>query len=187
MEIEISKVEVKSRVFLKLEYLENKNGRKTKFKTSSDAPIHEDLHNAIQALVPHLTLLTEMKKKSEVAKVIDLKELPEELLAKFKATSLTIEDNKGDISFKIAGYKILNTGKTVAFESPKVRFMASDDEKYDFIDELSQAVEVIKEEVLDYMAGKEATREQISMDFGEDFDPGVDELVKEVDSEEFAA
>lgn len=187
MEIEFKKVEINSGIFLKLEYSESKNGRKTKFKTSADAPIHPDLQDAIQALVPHFVLLTEMKKKSEVAKVIDLKELPEDLLSKFKATSLTIEDNKGDISYKISGYKILNTGKTVGFESPKVRLMASEEEKYDFINELEQAVDLIKEEALEYMAGKEATRTQTAMDFGEDFDPEVDAMVNQVDSEEFAA
>lgn len=84
MEIEISKVELASRFFLKWDYTQKDGGRTTKFKANADAPVHDDLDDAIQALVPDFVLLTEMKKKSEVVKAIDLDELPEDLLAKFK-------------------------------------------------------------------------------------------------------
>ncbi|WP_179022030.1 hypothetical protein [Winogradskyella forsetii] len=174
MDIEISNVELSSRIFLKWNYTMTSNGRKTKIKASADAPIHEDLDDALSALVPHFVLVTEMKKKSEVAKVIDLKSLPEELLNKFRVTGVAIDDNKGDISYTITGYKILNTGRTVSFSSPKIRVSASDEEKYEFLDQLMAQIEVIKEEVLEYMDGKEALREQQSMDFGDDFNPEAD-------------
>lgn len=183
MNIEIKKVELASRYFLKWEYVQKDGKRTTKIKSSADAPVHDDLNDAFQALVPDFVLLTEMKKKSEVVKAIDLKEIPESLIEKFRVTGLSIDDNKGDISFKIFGHKYLNTGKSVSFQTPKIRVAATEDDKYEFIDQLVQKVEYIKEEVLEYMDGKEATRDQTSMDFGDDFNPDSDETIDENKSE----
>ncbi|MGG5486282.1 hypothetical protein [Gaetbulibacter sp. PBL-D1] len=171
MNIEIHKAEIGSGIFLKWDYTQTDGLRKTKIKASADAPIHDDLRQAFEALVPHFVLITEMKKKQDVVKAIDLKSIPEALLKKYKVTGVQIDDNKGDVSYTISGYKILNTGKTVSFPTPKIRETASEDDKYEFLDKLIEQVEVIKDEVLEYMDGKEADREQQSMDFGDDFNP----------------
>lgn len=171
MDIEIHKAEIASRIFLKWDYTQNDAGRKTKVKASADAPIHEDLADAFQGLVPHFVLVTEMKKKSDVVKAIDLKSIPEKLIEKYRVTGVQIDDNKGDISYTITGYKILNTGKVVSFPTPKIRVSENEDTRYEFIDKLTDAIEVIKDEVLEYMDGKEAIREQQAMDFGDDFNP----------------
>ena len=185
MHIEISKVELSSRIFPKWEYIMTESGRKTKIKASADSPIHDDLSDAMQGLVPHFVLVTEMKKKPEVAKVIDLKQLPEKLLSKYKVTGIVIDDNKGDISYKISGFKILNTGRTVGFETPKINEVTSEEDQYEFIDELISQVELIKEEMLEYMQGKEAKRQQTSMEFEEGFNPESDESKEGEQKEEF--
>lgn len=187
MNIEIQKVELASRFFLKWDYVQEDGKRTTKIKASADVPIHDDLDDAIQSLVPDFVLLTEMKKKSELAKALDLDELPEDLLAKFKVRGLSIDDNKGDISYRIWGHKFLNTGKHISFESPKIRVSEDGEDKYEFIDKLVKKVEHIKDEVLEYMGGKEAKRDQTAMDFGEDFDPDQDSGVEEASFEESAA
>jgi len=186
MDIEIHKAEIASRIFLKWEYTQNDGLRKTKVKASADAPIHEDLVDAFQGLVPHFVLITEMKKKSDVAKAIDLKSLPEALISKYKVTGVQIDDNKGDISYTITGYKILNTGKVVSFPTPKIRVSEAEDTRYEFIDKLTEQIEFVKEEVLEYMDGKEAVRTQETMDFGDDFDPQSEEAEQE-EFEETAA
>ncbi len=179
MDIEIHKAEISSRIFLKWDYTINDGLRKTKIKASADAPIHEDLTDAFQALVPHFVLITEMKKKSDVVKAIDLKSIPESLLEKYRVTGIRIDDNKGDISYTITGHKILNTGKVVAFPTPKIRFAEHEDHRYEFIDKLEEQIGYIKEEVLEYMDGKEAKREQTSMGFGDEFDPESEEQPSE--------
>ena len=171
MEIEITKVELSSGIFLKWSYTHSEDGRKTKISASADALVHEDLADALQGLVPHFVLLTEMKKKPDVVKDIDLKSLSEDLTSKYKVKGISIEDKKGDTHYKISGFKILNTGKTVSFESPTVKSQATEENKYEFLQELMDQVEIIKEEVLEYMNGKCAIREQTTMDFGEEFDP----------------
>lgn len=187
MNIEFKKIELASRIFLKWEYTQNENGRKTKIKASADAVIHEDLSDAMQGLVPHFVLLTEMKKKPDVVKAIDLKALPEELLKKFKVTAVSIEDNKGEMNYRISGYKILNTGKTVSFDSPKVKLEASQEDQYEFYDQLVAQIDVIQEEALEYMNGKEGASNQTAMDFGDEFNPEGDEAVEEDQFEETAA
>lgn len=175
MNIEFKKIELSSSIFLKWEYVQTDAGRKTKIKASADAVIHTDLSEAIQGLVPHFCLITEMKKKSEVAKIIDLKQISDDLLSKYKVTGVSIDDNKGEISYKISGYKVLNTGKTTAFETPKIKRESTAEDTYDFFNELEQQIEVIKEETLEYMDGKEGISSQTTMSFeGDDFDPGVD-------------
>lgn len=188
MEITIHNVELSSRVFLKWKYTQNSSGRKTKISASADAPIHDDLRDAIQGLVPHFVLITEMKKKPEVAKIIDLKQIDEDLLSQYRVTGVSKEDNKGDISYRITGTKFLKNGKSINFDTPKVKEMAPEDDKYDFITELIAQVDMVHEEVLEYMDGKEGSTNQTSMDFGDDFDPDAIEEVEEADKlEETAA
>lgn len=185
MNIEFKKIELASRIFLKWEYTETDNGRKTKIKASADAVIHDDLSDAIQGLAPHFVLLTEMRRRQDVTKIIDLKELPEDFVNKFKVTSVTIEDNKGEMNYRIAGYKILNTGKTVSFETPKIKHEASEEDQYPFFNKMVEQIELIKDETLEYMDGKEGTSVQSTMEFDSDFDPEADTDGEEVEQEEF--
>lgn len=187
MNIDFSKIELRSGIFLNYNYTMTEAGRKTKIKANADAIVHDDLSQAIQALVPHYVLLTEMKKKPDVVKSIDLDQMPEDLLKKFKVKGVTIEDNKGDISYKISGYKILKNGRTVAFETPKISMNVSEEDQYEFFDKLEQQIELIKEEVLEYMDGKEAVVDQTKMTFGDDFNPENDEAVEKQEFEETAA
>lgn len=171
MHIEIQKVEISSRIFLKWDYEEQKANVNTKVKASSDAIIHEDLSSAIQALVPHFVLLTEMRRRNpEIVKAIDLKDIPEELLKKYIVKGISIDDNKGDTKYKISGCKILGNGKVVNFDTPGTT-RGSDDNEYEFFDKLEQQVERIKDEVLEYMQGKHGVSNQTSMFDEDDFDP----------------
>ena len=74
----------------------------------------------------------------------------------------------------------------VSFPTPKIRVSEAEDTRYEFIDKLTEQIEFVKEEVLEYMDGKEAVRTQETMDFGDDFDPQSDE-VEQKEFEETAA
>lgn len=175
MHNEITKAEIRSRIFLKWDYEEHENGRITKLKASADAPIHEDLNNAFQALLPHFLLLTEMKKKPEIIKSLDLSEIPETLQKKYTIKGFSVDDNKGDLYYTIYGSKILNNGKIVSFQTPRTNRGASEEDMYEFFDKLEEKIEVIKEEVLEYMNGKQAAVNQTAMDFADDFEPEAED------------
>lgn len=172
MEIHVKSAEIRSRLFLKWSYEDHQPGRKDSLSANSDAPIHEDLHDAFQALLPHLLLLTEQKQKPDVVKQLDLdKPLPEEITKKFKVTGFSTEEKNGEIFVKITGVRHLNTGKNLALTMPSTG-RGSKDNEYEFFDKMIDAVETIKAEVVAFMDGKQAERAQPEIGFDdEEFEP----------------
>lgn len=186
MELHINGAEIRSKMFLKYNYEEHRAGRKTVLTANCDAPIHEDLKDAFQKLIPHFLLLTEMKNKPEVVKKIDL-DLPidEDLLKKFYIKSFSVEEKNGEQHVQISGMKHLNTGKSISFSTNKTG-PGTKDNSYEFYDQLIEAVENLQEEVMEYIEGKQAERAQAAIEFGDaagDFDPEGDDAGEVVSSE----
>lgn len=186
MHIEIKNAQITGSIFLMWEYTQTDEGRKTNIKAKADSPIHEDLRLAFDKLVPHFVLLTEMKKKPEVVKNIDLKMMDEELLSKFKAKGFSLDEKNGETSIKISGMKFLVSGKAVSFETPSTRRETKDD-GYEFFEELVQCIEDLKDEILEYMNGKESERVQVSMEFGDEADDFEPETEVKADAKTEAA
>lgn len=160
MQIKITSAKIKSRLFLSYAYSAKENGIDNKISTSSDAPIHEDLQSAFDVLVPHLILITE---ESEITdKLRDLIDresgqdfiLPENF-EKYKVTGITIAGAEDSESVVISGYKELKTGNYVKLNTPAQKF---DDENYEFANDLYNAIEHLKSEVVEYMDGKRASK-----------------------------
>lgn len=185
MEIHINSAEIRSRMFLKWNYEKHVPGRKDNLSATSDAPIHEDLQNAFQSLLPHLLLLTEQKNKPEVVKQMDLGlELPEDIMNKFKVTGFSTEDKNGEIAVKISGIRHLNTGKNLSLSMPST-VRGSKDSEYEFYDKMIEAVDQIKAEVVAFMDGKQAERSQPEIGFGDDGDEFEPEEVEDLDQMAF--
>lgn len=188
--IEIIGADLKSDMFLNVNYEVKDLNRKTKRTDKCDAPIHEDLRNAFNKLIPHYLLLTETKKKPELVKDIDLeKEVPEHLLKMFKITGFSLEDKSGEVSVQISGYRKLKNGKRVAFQTPKTNRGTKDDE-YEFYNKLMQCIDDLKEEVFEYIDGKQAERMQKSIDFDNDaegFEPENEPGIHVANKEDFVA
>lgn len=173
MSIKITNAKIKSRLFLSYGYSVKENNIENKIPTcSSDAPIHEDLERAFDNLIPHFIIITEESEITDKLRNLITRPnnedfiLPEDIEKKYKVTGITIsgaEDNEG---VTISGLKYLKTGKSVSFNTPDKKF---DDEEYEFTDELYQAVEHLKSEVLEYMDGKHGTKMVVgSFNFDED-------------------
>lgn len=182
--IKITKAEIKNRIFLKYWFIKSFGFKTNKNNTDSDAPIHPDLQQAFNNLIPHLALITEQVKKPDVVNVIDLKEdTPEELEKRFSIKSFEVSGSIDDESIKISGHRILKNGKRVAIETPITKRPTKDGDGYEFFDELVEKIEILKEEVFQYMEGKQAESNQTNMfdqDEAEDFvpeddGPGADE------------
>lgn len=183
MHIEIKNAEITGSIFLSWEYDQTDTGRKTNVKAKADSPIHQDLRSAFEKLIPHFILLTEMKKKPEMVKTIDLnEEVSEELLKKFKIKGFSLDEKNGETAVKISGVKILTNGKTVSFETPKTS-RGNKDDGYEFYDELIQCIEDLKDEILEYMEGKESERAQVAMEFGDEAEDFTPELTADAESE----
>ena len=69
MQIEIKKAKIKNRIFLAYEYIQKDHDVENKNSTSSDAPIHDDLQNAFNELIPHLVLICEEEKLKNLCRL----------------------------------------------------------------------------------------------------------------------
>ena len=162
MNVEIKKAKIKNRLFLSYEYVVSENNIKRDCKDSSDAPIHEDLQAAFDALIPHFVLLCEEEKVDSV----DEAEV-ERLSVGYNVTGIAIGGSDDTEGVTISGNKILQSGKAVGFNTPFQKF--SDDEYYNFCEELYNSVEHLKSEVLEYMDGKQGSRAVVgTLDFDDE-------------------
>ena len=169
MEILIKKAGITSGLFLSYEFEQNDSNAKNNNKTKSDAPIHDDLKKAFRMLIPHFCFICEeITDEVLIQKAID--SYDEYLLD--KETSLHPEffkyyvtdfslNGKGDSQkIKISGTKYLEIFSSISFTAPEIIL---DSTKYKFIDDLIEVVELLKSEVLAYMEGKQAPKQQIEM------------------------
>ena len=163
--IEIKKAKIKNGIFLAYEFVEKTESYENKISTSSDAPIHEDLRSAFATLVPHFALLTEEVTKSEVHAAIQNGH-ETECLEKFTVSGFTFGGNGDTEGVVISGYKSLESGKVVNFNTP---FQVFEDDDYDYSEELVKSVVHLKNEVFEYMEGKQAPKMLVGkLDFGDD-------------------
>ncbi|WP_234110173.1 hypothetical protein [Chryseobacterium sp. R2A-55] len=164
--IEIKKAKIKNGIFLAYEYLEKTDNYENKISTSSDAPIHDDLRESFKALVPHFALLTEETTKKTFDSCIKSGKIHDSL-GKFEVTGFTIGGNGDTEGVVISGHKVLESGNKVNFSTPFQMF--DDSENYDYATELLEAVEQLKNEVYEYMEGKQAPKMVVgTLDFGEE-------------------
>lgn len=170
MTIEIKKAKIKNRLFLAYEYTATENGTENKISTSSDAPIHDDLQSVFNAFIPHFALITEEVKiddkiRDSITGATEGNILPE-TLDKYSVTGITVAGSDDSEGVVISGYKELESGKVVNFNTP---FQMFSDEDYEFTSELYECVENWKSEVMEYMNGKQAKRNQVgTFDFGDE-------------------
>lgn len=173
MNIEIKKAKIKSKIFLAYEYKQTIEGTQNDISTSSNAPIHPDLQEKFNALIPHFALLTEQIGEFIMEKVVreNNESEKEELVERFNVTGITISDSNGEEGVVLTGQKILKNGKVVNFNTPFTKYY-DDMESYEYGEELQKTVADLKEEVLEYMNGKQAESNQLEM-FGDDeeFEP----------------
>jgi hypothetical protein len=174
MNIVIKKAAIRNSIFLTYEFDQHDADVKNGIKTSSDAPIHDDLKAAFRALIPHFAFICEEITNEDL--VQDAIERPESYLEdrensasldffKFYVNEFSIIDKKGLNFVTISGNKQLTDGDVVSFSAPAIDL---DGGNYKFMYELKEAVEVLKREVLAYMQGKQAPKAQLEMFEGDE-------------------
>lgn len=169
MNITIKKASLRGSLFLSYDFEQQDADVKNLIKTSSDAPIHDDLRNAFRALIPHFAFICEEVKDEALTRAaIDNPEIylhdrelaPDDTFFKFRVSEFAIEEKKGFEYVSLHGCKSLATFQEVCWPTPKIDL---DDSSYPFRTELASAIEVLKVEVLAYMQGKQAPKTQLDM------------------------
>lgn len=171
MHVKVKSATIKSGLFLSYKYDLTGNDVTNANSTSSDAPIHDDLRAAFRNLTPFFAHRTEEITNDDLvqeaidnpeAHLVRDEDLPEDAVQpflKYKVTGFTIGGKQDGEGVIIHGYKILADGNPVAFNTPFTKY----DSDYKFASDLFEAIEKCKYEVNEYMQGKQAPNNQLSV------------------------
>lgn len=174
MQIVIKKAAIKGSLFLSYEFEQTDFDVTNLIKTSSDAPIHDDLRKVFRKLIPHFTFICEeITDEETIQKAIDFPDIyimdsettPEPKFFKYRVSQFSIVEKDGDTVIHLSGSKQLETMKEISFSAPGVSIEEND---YKFRSELSELIEELRKEVLAYMQGKTAPKAQLEMFSEED-------------------
>lgn len=170
--IEIRKAGIRSTIFLAYEYNLEDNGISAKNKTQSTAPIHDDLRAAFDKLIPHFILLTEELPEDRMKGIIenDLM-LPEDIEKKYQVTDFELGGTEDQQTIKISGFKVLSNDKSVSFSTPSQKLQEDRTDGYKYDNYLRETLDILIQEVHEYMDGKQAPRSEVgTLDFGDEDD-----------------
>lgn len=166
MNVEVKNAAIKSSLFLSYGYTQTESDIKNVIKTSSDAPIHEDLRNAFKSLIPHFAHICEEVMDVDLVKraianpgdyIGEKETVQSEEFLKFMVSGFVLSnDGEGVV---ILGNKRLLNYDEIALKTPLVKF----DGDYAFSNDLQINIELLKSEVLAYMEGKQAPKAQIEL------------------------
>lgn len=166
MSLTVKKAEIFSSLFLKFSYERQDLDVKNIVSTQSDAPIHDDLRNAFRSLIPHFAFVCEMvtdeklvgKALENISDYIgDKDSVVKPDFLKFRVYGFSI--SKTGEGVILSGSKSLENGNEISFSTPMIKF----DSDYKFTAQLEDTVELLKEEVMEYMSGKQAPKAQMEM------------------------
>lgn len=159
MAVTIKSAKIKNKLFCDYAYEEETEHGSQSVSVSSVAPIHDDFHRRFRQLVPHLALMCEeVDDSDDLAQAMDKMESLSELsrlsekLRKYKVTAFKITGTGDTEGIVITGQKKLATGKVVNLNTPNLKW----EDEYEYASELRITVQELRDEVIEYMDGKQA-------------------------------
>lgn len=118
------------------------------------APPRKQLKSAMGALAIHACLLGEFIPLSSVG---DISRPNPNLTKDFNVSGFTIHNTGTEKEgVTITAQKMLSNGKALGFNTPVTRFEDQSENAYSYLDELSDSIELCKDEMLEYLNGKHA-------------------------------
>jgi len=111
---------------------------------------HADLTIAWEALAIHLAVMTGYVKPGDVKNI--WKPKPEQVEG-FKITSFSLGGDEEKEGIVLSGHRILWNKKAVILNTPFYRFEEQDATRYQFMDELDEALETLRDEINLFMKG----------------------------------
>lgn len=130
--------------------------------------VHRDFKEAIKNLVPHLALLTEQREayNNSLEELEAQREWEEKsVFTRMSVTSVTFNADEVVVS----GTRVLDRGDVINLNAPKVSTV--DDENYEYLSELSLAIDNLKYEAEQYVTERKWGLKQGEINFDEAGDP----------------
>lgn len=133
--------------------------------------VHRDLREAMQALVPHLALITEQREAyNETMKALKKQRITDEgennIYKRLDVEGVTLENNEREVS--ISGQRILSTVGVMKMQTPRID--TEDKDTYKYCDDLSLDLEQLKYEAKEYIEQRKWGVKEGDIAF-EDIDP----------------
>ena len=132
--------------------------------------VHKDLKEAMQALVPHLALITEQREAFNVtlSKLREVKITDEGDNVYKRLTVDTICLNSGERKVSLSGSRILTAKGVINLSTPNIDIEEAED--YDYCNDLALDVDAVKYEAKAYIEEKKWGVKEASIKF-DDIDP----------------
>lgn len=165
--MEFSKIQLTKQGTLNVTY-KNEDGDIIDFKGANI--VHKDLRQAMQALIPHLALITEQREANGMTLDDLLKQRitddKDNVYKRLTVDSLSFSNGEGRVS--MSGCRILTKTGVIAFTTPNINIEDGDD--YDYTNELAVDVDAVKYEAREYIEQRKWGVKEADIDF-KDIDP----------------
>ena len=132
--------------------------------------VHKDLKEAMQALVPHLALITEQREayKVTLSKLREAK-ITDEGDNVFKRLSVeSISLSSGEQRISVTGSRILTAKGVISLTTPNINIEEGED--YEYCNDLALDIDAVKYEAKEYIEQRKWGVKQAEIDF-KDIDP----------------
>lgn len=144
--------------------------------------VHKDLRQALNALIPHLAIVTEQReaykrnlKQVQADRITD--ESNDSVFKRLDVDCVTFSEDETKVS--ISGSRILLSGCVIKLSSPVVN--VEDDEHYEYCNELSLDIQKVKYEASQYLEEKKWGIKQAEIEFEDPFEGVKAEEVPEAE------
>lgn len=166
--MEFQKIKLTKQNTLEVTY---KNGDGDVIQFTGANLVHKDLKDAMNALIPHLALITEQReafgrtlKEVQGDRITD--EGTDSVFKRFTADTISFSNNEQEVS--ISGVRILLKTGIVNLSTPRIDLESDDD--YDWHNELAVDLDAVKYEAKAYIEERKWGVKEASLDF-KDIDP----------------
>ena len=165
--MEFSKIQITKQGTLNVTY-KNADGDIIQFVGANI--VHQDLKEAMQALVPHLALITEQREayKVTLSKLREAK-ITDEGDNVFKRLSVeSISLSSGEQRISVTGSRILTAKGVISLTTPNINIEEGED--YEYCNDLALDIDAVKYEAKEYIEQRKWGVKQSEIDF-KDIDP----------------
>ena len=133
--------------------------------------VHKDLKDAMNALVPHLSIITEQREAyNRTLKEVQGDRITDEgiksVYKRFTVDTVTFSNSERKVS--LSGVRLLTTAGVVQLSTPQID--TDEDENYQYHNELAIDVEAVKYEAKEYIEQRKWGVKEASLEF-KDVDP----------------
>lgn len=165
--MEFQKIQVTKQGTLNVTY-KNEDGDVIQFTGANI--IHKDLKEAMQALIPHLALITEQREayKTTLGKLREQRITDETDNVYKRLTVDSVSFSNGEQRVSLTGCRILTKTGVISLSTPTVNI--EDGEDYEYSDDLALDIDAVKYEAKAYIEEKKWGVKQAEIDF-KDIDP----------------